>query len=171
MSPGAFPGDALTPDFMSPFDFASFPASYSSLNALMPALVPTDYSAQPAAGISFVESTSDLNSVPSSKYSQWPTLPPVQPDSPSEASVAVDNTCVPFTSAANKKRRQRQEVDPANILESNSVQSRIHQSGAGLERKGLQSALLNVQRRPSELEQRIGGAGVKLMVALHQILC
>ncbi|KAJ6545258.1 hypothetical protein B0H19DRAFT_1379988 [Mycena capillaripes] len=136
MSPGAFPGDALTPDFMSPFDFDSFPGSYSSLNALMPALVPTDYSARPAAvAISFVESTLGSTSVPSSKYSQWPTLPPVQPDSPSEASVAIDDTCAPSTSAANKKRRQRQEVDPANILESNSVRSRnpSERSRAGAE--------------------------------------
>ncbi|KAJ6562062.1 hypothetical protein B0H19DRAFT_1068746 [Mycena capillaripes] len=60
----------------------------------------------------------------------WPMLPPVRPDSPSEASVAADDTCAPSTSAANKKRRQPQEIDLFNILESNSVRSRSPSGGA-----------------------------------------
>ncbi|KAJ6605919.1 hypothetical protein B0H10DRAFT_2228779 [Mycena sp. CBHHK59/15] len=137
---GALPGDSFALDYLSLFDITPFPGSDQSFDALMPATAPTptDHSTQNLAGFGFAPPAASSGYISSDftfgtlsagtpEYSQWPMLPPAQPDSPSASSVAIEDLSAQSTSTLNtaKKRRQHQEVDPANILKPSSVQSRI----------------------------------------------
>ncbi|KAJ6546576.1 hypothetical protein B0H10DRAFT_2384667 [Mycena sp. CBHHK59/15] len=111
-----------------------------SFDALMSATAPTptDHSMQNLAGFGFAPPAASSGYISSDftfgtpsagtpEYSQWPMLPPAQPDSPSAPSIAIEDLSAQSTSTLNtaKKRRQHQEVDPANILKPSSVRSRI----------------------------------------------